>query len=75
MIALVVEIHFEHQADLFEIGKADGKLASLFGSGERGQEQRGENGDDCDDDQQFDQCEGAAQFHPAISVGIGVICN
>ena len=53
----VAEGQHEHSAD--ETGPADG-AADEFGFGHRGQEETGEEGEDRDDDQQFDQCDGAS---------------
>jgi hypothetical protein len=62
MIFVVVEIHRKRKSDLFEVGKTDCPLAFLFRASERGQEQRGQNGDDGDDDKQFNQREGIVNF-------------
>ena len=73
-VVVVASIKAAGDADLLEITQAVG-LASLgFCVGQRGQEQRGKNGNDGDDDQQFDEGEGASEaggrrveFHAAQS--------
>ena len=50
---MVIQIHFKRKADLFEVGKTNRLLTFLFGARERGQQQRGKNGDDCNYNQQF----------------------
>ena len=59
---MVIEIHLKREANLFEVGKANRLLTFLFSASERGQEQRGQNGDDGDDDKQFNQREGIVNF-------------
>jgi hypothetical protein len=55
--AVVGEINFKRQADLFQIRQADRLLAFLLGAGQRRQQQRRQNGDDRDHDQQLNQGE------------------
>ena len=62
MIVVVVKVNNESEADLFEIGKTDGLLAFLLGAGQRGQQQRRQNGDDRNDDQKFDQRKTTPEF-------------
>src|SRR6266550_8416385 len=60
VVVVVAKVNQEAEADLPEIGNADGLLAFLLGTGKCGQQQRGQNRDDGDDDEQFNQGEGAA---------------
>ena len=46
--------------------------ACLLGLGDRRQEQRGQNGDDADDDEQFDQGESRGSVRSPVSARAGV---
>ena len=59
-ITVVLGVELHEQADLAQVVQATGPLRLRFGEVERGQEQGGENRDDGDDNQQFNQGEGAA---------------
>ena len=56
-IIIVIRIHRPGQGQLFDVGHAGYALGLELGSGQGGQEQRGQDGNDGDDDQQFDQGE------------------
>src|SRR5439155_12610825 len=51
----VVGVHMNCQADLLHIGEALSLGGLLFGLGEGGKQESGEDGNDGDDDEQFDQ--------------------
>ena len=57
VVLVVIDIHGERQRMLVEVAVAAGGLALLLRTAKRGQEQRGEDGDDRDHDQQLDQRE------------------
>jgi len=49
-----------------EIGGAGNRPRALLGLGQGGQQHRGENGDDGDDDKQFDQGKSVPSSRPAV---------
>jgi hypothetical protein len=63
LAAVIVREGMERHAELLKVAHAVDALGLEFGFAERGQQQRGENGDDGDDEKQFDQRES-----PALSV-------
>ena len=65
-MGVVRQIHRKAEPNLVKIADAFGGLGRLIGSAERGQQQRGKNGDDGDDHEKFDECESPSARHPAI---------
>lgn len=64
-----VQIIVERQADLLEIVAALSPARRLAGLLNSGKEQRDQDGDNCNHNKQFNQCEGAAaKRHFYISV-------
>ena len=61
--AVVIEVEAGGEAELAEVIDANGLVRFLFSLGERGEEQRSENGDDGDHHQEFDQCKCASASH------------
>ncbi len=59
------------QAELLEVVRALRPPRGLAGRLDRGQQQRDENGDDCDDDEQLDQGKTLTNF--SIHVGLLLI--
>ena len=55
VIIIVTAIHHCTNAPLFHVAGAVGLDGGLLGFCQSGQQQGGENGNDCDHDQQFDQ--------------------
>ena len=56
-VVVVVLVQLDGEADLLEIAKALGLLGRLFGLGKDREKDRGQNGDNRDDDEEFDQSE------------------
>lgn len=56
----IVAVHFHGDADLMEVGDALRGVRAFLGRGKRGQKQRGQYRDDCNDHEQFDQRERCA---------------
>ena len=67
-VFILIGEHQHGQADLLEVVEADGGLPLLLGLGQRGQQHRGEDGDDRDHHEQLDQREGASCFGVQIHV-------
>jgi hypothetical protein len=61
-----MQIHLQAEPNLVKIADAFGDLGLLFGPAERGQQQRGKNGDDGDDHEKFDECKSPSARHPLI---------
>ena len=61
------------EADLLEVVKAGDAFGALLAAGERGQEQRGQNGDDGNDREEFDErkrvapANGCPGFHACVN--------
>lgn len=54
-VVVVVRIHKDRQAHLFQITSAQSGVCLCFGFAERGQKHPGKNGDDGNDDKKFDE--------------------
>ena len=54
-IVVVVRIHKDRQAHLFQIASAQSGVCLCFGFGQRGQKHSGKNGDDGDDNEKLDE--------------------
>lgn len=57
----VGEINLSSDSDLFGVAEVGDFLGSLFGLGKNGEEDGGEDRDNCDDDEKFNQ--GESLFH------------
>ena len=55
-VVVVVRIHQDRQAHLFQIASAQSGVCLCFGFGQRGQKHSGKNGNDGDDDENLDEC-------------------
>ena len=65
-VVVVVRIHKDCQAHLFQIASAQSGIRFCFGFGKRGQKHSGKNSNDGDDDEKFDE----GESNPAsISLG------
>ena len=62
-IAILVRIQMNGQGKLPEVVEALSPIGLFFASDQGRQQQRGEDGNDRDDHEQFDQCEGGAPLH------------
>jgi len=47
----ITEVYGERDADLLEVCEAGSSVGTLFGTGQRGQQKRGQDGNDGDDDE------------------------
>ena len=56
---MVIAIHLEGEADLLLVAHALDQFRLLLGAAERGQQQRGQDRNDGDDDKEFDESEKA----------------
>jgi len=54
-VVIICPIHRVGDAGLFQVVEASSLLGFGFRAGERGQQHRSENGNDCDDDEQLDE--------------------
>ena len=54
----VLDVKFQRKIKLLDVVPAVDGVRRVFGARESGQKQRGENGDDRDDDEQLDEREG-----------------
>ena len=74
--AVVVHVHPARETDLTLIGQAGDTLGVFAGAGERRQQDGNQSGDDCDDDQQFNQREGVARpSGPGVHVRSPVVAG
>jgi hypothetical protein len=68
LVVIVLDVHLHRESEVLQVALAGGALGLIFRFFQSGHQDSHENGDDGDDNEELDKCEGTRSSHESCSL-------